>query len=479
MTTTAPAPATRRSPDLGGTGPTRGRILPGARAADGASLLRLLAVTGIVTVLGIRAYLAQAGYPQIGNATFHIAHALWGGLLLLVGLATTLLFVSARRVAAVLGGIGLGLFIDEVGKLVSRQSDYFFPLAPALMYLVFAGLLVWSALWDRDTARRGLPRARTERSDGHPTDPAGMAGTASAAQIAVDGIGAGLTAEQRQAAERLLAGRDDRTTRAVRALLDSAPEAPPAPWYRTSWARFVDRARALAHRPQVRETVFGLFLASRLVIPLTVLIRLIVLLASGRLAADQGALGHLGALLGSLAGGIVSAAFAVHATRLWQRRPRDAYRWFKASALVDLLVVAVFNFAGSQWVALVFLPANLIVLAMASWLLHSETAPEHPRGLVRALAGRLAQGARRPLRAIRLRLRRGRLGSRGDRTRIPSLPARPWRPGRLRRRGRRLDRRPRRWSRQSAHRRPRARALTAHLPRRTSGRLDRDPRPSG
>ena len=455
-------------------------MLPRARAVDGAGLLRLLAVTGIVTVLGIRCYLARAGYPQIAGGAFHIAHALWGGLLLLVGLVTTLLFVSARRLAAVVGGVGLGLFIDEVGKLVSKQADYFFPLAPALMYLLFAALLVWSALWDRERVQ-GTEAVRGQ-------DDSREDGTASAAQIAVEAIGAGLTADRRLAAEELLAGRDDRAARAVRELLDCAPGAPPDPWHRTAWRRLVARARAVAGRPRVQDIVFGIFLLSRVAVPISVLVRLIVLLASGQLRADQGALGELGALLGSLAGGLVSAVFAIHAARLWRRLPRDSYRWFKASALVDLLVVAVFNFAGNQWTALVFLPVSLAAWALSSWTLRDPAVPDHPRGLLPALLARLgppARGLREWLvRRVRrlphlfgLRLRRVGLGSRGDRTHIPPVPARSWRPGRLRRRGRRLGRRPRRGSRRADQHRPRPRAFAAHLPRRKPGRLDGGARP--
>jgi hypothetical protein len=385
------------------------------RAVDGASQLRLLTVTGIVTVLVIRIYLARTGYPQLGNGTFHIAHALWGGLLLLTGLATALLFVAARRTAAVLGGVGLGLFIDEVGKLVSRQHDYFFPLAPALIYLVFAALLVWSVLWDRDR------KPATQRS-----------GTASAAQIAVEGLSNGLSAEERRTADHLLGDRDDRAARAVRELLASAPEQQPPPWHATAWSRLVARARVTATRPAVQETVLGLFLVTRLVIPVTVVIRLIVLLAGGS-ATQNGGLDQLGALLGSLAAGLVSATFAVRAARRWRDDPLASCRWFKAAVLVDLLVVAVFNFAASQWAALAFLPANLVVLALVSGLIRHGCFAEQRRGLLTAawtLASRT--GALLPRLRLPTCLLRG-------------LPRRPFRGRHLPRRpfrGRHLPRRP-------------------------------------
>jgi hypothetical protein len=59
-------------------------------------------------------------------------------------------------------------------------------------------------------------------------------------------------------------------------------------------------------------------------------------------------------------------------------------RWFKAAVLVDLLVVAVFNFAGSRWAALAFLPANLVVLALVSGLIRHEGLAGERRGLLTA-----------------------------------------------------------------------------------------------
>jgi hypothetical protein len=114
------------------------------RIADGAGYLQVLALAGITTVLVTRAYLGLTGYPQLGGGTLHIAHVLWGGLLMLAGLMSALLFVGggARACTAVLGGVGLGLFADEVGKFITRTNDYFFRPAAAIIYLVFAGLLV-------------------------------------------------------------------------------------------------------------------------------------------------------------------------------------------------------------------------------------------------------------------------------------------------------------------------------------------------
>lgn len=88
------------------------------------------------TVIFTRAFLEITGYPQIGNDILHFAHALWGGLLLAISALLPLAFANrwAIEASAYLSGIGIGLFIDEVGKFITQTNDYFFPAALPLIY---------------------------------------------------------------------------------------------------------------------------------------------------------------------------------------------------------------------------------------------------------------------------------------------------------------------------------------------------------
>lgn len=100
-------------------------------------LLSLFSFAASVT--GTRLFLQLTGYPQIAGGDIHIAHALWGGLLLYI--ASLLPLVVANRWAyaagAVLAGTGVGLFIDEVGKFITQSNDYFYPLAAPIVYAFF------------------------------------------------------------------------------------------------------------------------------------------------------------------------------------------------------------------------------------------------------------------------------------------------------------------------------------------------------
>lgn len=101
--------------------------------------LLLTLISFALSVVLTRLTLELTGFPQLGNGVLHIAHVLWGGLLLFVAalLPTLLANRWAFTLTALLGGIGTGLFIDEVGKFITQTNDYFFPFAAPIIYAFF------------------------------------------------------------------------------------------------------------------------------------------------------------------------------------------------------------------------------------------------------------------------------------------------------------------------------------------------------
>ena len=127
----------------------RRRPLP-ARLPTAESVVLLMLVAFAATVIGTRWFLAWTGFPKVGGGDLHIAHALWGGALLFVGALLPLIWFGRRvhLAAAVLTGMGMGLFIDEVGKFITTRNDYFYPAAAPIIYSTFL-LAVLLFLWIR------------------------------------------------------------------------------------------------------------------------------------------------------------------------------------------------------------------------------------------------------------------------------------------------------------------------------------------
>lgn len=86
-----------------------------------------------------RLFLELTGYPQLGNQTLHIAHVLYGGIFLFAASLLPLVYANkwALTWSAALSGVGIGLFIDEVGKFITQTSDYFYPAAAPIIYAFF------------------------------------------------------------------------------------------------------------------------------------------------------------------------------------------------------------------------------------------------------------------------------------------------------------------------------------------------------
>lgn len=106
------------------------------------NIIDTFVLAGVVTIFGIRGFLMLTGYPQIGNSSLHIAHVLFGGILLTVAFLLVSLSERPNKLfAALVGGVGFGFFIDEIGKFVTQDNNYFYEPAIALMYITF--LLIW------------------------------------------------------------------------------------------------------------------------------------------------------------------------------------------------------------------------------------------------------------------------------------------------------------------------------------------------
>jgi hypothetical protein len=116
-----------------------GAIRKPVKRADAERYLLIMLLSFAASVIVTRIYLQLTGFPQIGSGDLHIAHMLWGGLLLFAS-ATLMLTLAnswALTTSAILSGVGVGLFIDEVGKFITKTNDYFYPAAAPIIYAFF------------------------------------------------------------------------------------------------------------------------------------------------------------------------------------------------------------------------------------------------------------------------------------------------------------------------------------------------------
>ena len=344
--------------------PSRRRLV---RDLHAGAQLDLFLVSAVASVLLIRFYLRLTGYPQVGGETLHIAHMLWGGLLMLAALILLLGFLgrASRRWAALFGGVGFGTFIDEVGKFVTRDNDYFYRPAVAMIYVV----LVLAYVAGRIIRRRPLTEEEHLINALHELEEAALHD---------------MQQEERERALHHLerAGEANPLTRGLITVvrdLREAPSRPPGSAERMA-AELLRQYRRLTRRP-----VFWRFLVLFFVAQVAVKLAHVAILvwypeAGQSLAArlafmsrriDDYALPEwlqLGSSLLSVA--LVGAGIVA----LRRSRPR-ALRLFQHSILVSIFVTQVFMFYRSQWEALTVLAFNLLVLLALGYMRSHQEDP--------------------------------------------------------------------------------------------------------
>lgn len=107
------------------------------------SILTML-IWSVVSLLSTRLYLSLMDYPQIGRGDWHVSHAALGGMVMVMGMTLMLIFAGKKikNVSLIIFGIGLGGFIDEIGKYLTRDYNYFFQPAIIIIYVFFVCLFL-------------------------------------------------------------------------------------------------------------------------------------------------------------------------------------------------------------------------------------------------------------------------------------------------------------------------------------------------
>ncbi len=332
------------------------RIVPPLRNSDGPLFLESFMVSAVISFLGIRAFLTVTGFPQVGGGQLHIAHMLWGGAFMLVALVLLLTYLdrTVHHVAAVIAGLGFGTFVDEIGKFLTADNDYFFRPAVALIYVIFVVVfLVGRAI----AGRRAL--SQTEA-------------LANALDLLEGTLGERLEPQDRARIVVMLdrSAPDAELAAAVRSYLATVPSRPDeeAWWERIPrWA--AQRYAELASDPGFDRVVT---IAVILYAGVAVFGSLLVIATARDPEATQPlTVAALGQVVSTLAG----AALIARGVIALPRSRIEAYRWFVRGVLVWILITQVFVFYDSQLAGLTGLAFDLAVYGILRFAIRREAAP--------------------------------------------------------------------------------------------------------
>ena len=322
------------------------------RNADAPLLIETFFVAAVASFLGIRWFLAAAGYPRIGANGIHVAHMLWGGLLMLVALMLLLAFLdrSVAHPAAAVAGLGFGTFIDEIGKFVTADNDYFYRPAVALIYLVFVAAFL--------VARAFVGQRRLTRDEAL-ANALDLLGAASAGPISPD---------DRSRISRLLDLADPASerTRLAQRYLAELPVVMEKPGLLAATGRRLAAGyeAVMANAWAERALTVGVVgYAAVAVVGVVILATTTVTTGSDRSTA---------ASVAQVASTLAGAALVGRGVFSLPRSRARAYRWFMRGILAWILVTQVFVFYSSQLAGLGGLVVDLVAYGCLRFALTRE-----------------------------------------------------------------------------------------------------------
>lgn len=318
------------------------------RNLDAAELRDNFLLSAIVSVFGIRIFLRLTGYPQLGTGEFHIAHLLWGGFFMLAAFIVIFSFLSREAVnlASILGGIGFGTFIDELGKFITANNDYFFQPAIAFIYIIF--VLIYLTL-------RVIPRIYKISPKEYLVNAIEMVKEAAVNDFDI---------EEEKLAREYLSHCDpkDPTAQALTKLLahiDTIPVESPA--IVTRFRTILRRSYSEVARSDILLKCIILFLAVETVVTILQSVSLFVIRPELPFAD-----------WGKLYSSLLAAGFVVIGLMVLRFSKAEAYRFFRIAMLVTIFLTEFFAFMHSQWLELINLGANIFIFMVINYAMLME-----------------------------------------------------------------------------------------------------------
>lgn len=330
------------------------------RSVRSRDLLQIFFVSAITSLLLVRFYLYLAGYPQLGSGNFHIAHMLWGGLLMLMSMSLLLGFIGKRvqQLAALLGGLGFGVFIDEIGKFITRDNDYFFKPTVGIIYAIFVVLfLAFSFI------SRGVTLSSREYQ-------------LNALAEFEEAVSKNMDESEKNRVRALLlnAEQDSPVTKQLLKLLDSIKTSPlpSTNRFQKLLIKTDDLYRRFWHRRNSNSLVNVFFIGQALLFLITIIV-LQYTSVDDVLAILRGEITYgRWLLIGEIISALVALLIVLRATYIMARSRLEGFELLRKAILINIFLTQFFSFSRVQFEALPGFTLNVVLFIFIGYIIHQE-----------------------------------------------------------------------------------------------------------
>jgi hypothetical protein len=322
--------------------------------------LDIFLISAILSLLGVRLYLELTDYPQIASGGLHIAHMLWGGLFMMMAIVVAISFLGRRahQITAILGGIGFGVFIDELGKFITKDNDYFFQPTVGLIYAIFVVLYLAFNFLSRD---RGMSSREYQINALSQLEEA----------VALD-----LDEGERRQVNHLLAKANQKSdiTRELKNLVNSL---------QINTVQKHSRLHILVQKIDKLYRKFWQRKESHRIVQIVFLLQAVVLFITivatayshfndiSFLFDDEVSYGDE-LILGQAITSVISIGFVVFGLSQLSNSRIEAFEYFRRSLLINIYLTQFFAFSRIQLEALPGLVASIVLLTIVSFVVREE-----------------------------------------------------------------------------------------------------------
>ncbi len=339
------------------------------RRFDFVQKLEWFLIASVIMILVIRTQLWLTNYPQLGGGGLHIAHLLYGGIFMLIAIWVGLIYLNrgGRTASAIIGGIGFGFFIDELGKFITSDNNYFYKPAAGIIYIVFIILF----LITRELSRRQVLDRKTALANAMAFLPATVTGE--------------FRRDELELANQLLdqSDPDDPRVARIRGYFKEAALAPDKQPSRI--AQLIDRVHeritAISARPNFGKWVIRIVVAWGVVSLLGIIdlqYDLGLATQTSNKVPDQSVDFLSVARTLSILTSVILVGIGTF--KMWKDEHQAAYSWFGRAFLVSIFVTRVFSFVEAQFGAVFGLVIDVILYAAIAELATQDSQRKHHFG---------------------------------------------------------------------------------------------------